>query len=351
VGRIANILPSPLAFLQRADDKDKQSVPLVPIVGIAILAVVVGLFLSVLEHTQPLGAFRREAARFAKGEIDQITPSKLRGIYRLIAADVNDGVDKVAAKGGAPRRAADLSQVLGPMPAQPMMSAFSIPQDQPSTPPSARMQAARPVSQARPVAKPDSTPGGPVASRVEDPRPPLPTPRVADPLAAAAGTSARPPLPPKPAAAAAGHDGVGPSGPPKPPPPPKPPLPVTAAPAPSPIVTPIRPPPEAFGDDDDDEGEDEATVVNPVPPELIEATAGVPLDPDEPPEWRRIFEEFVGTKRSCGEPVEGLTYEKFKGTLRKNRDQLTTKHGVKRVKFSVYVKEGRAALKASPIKD
>ena len=40
-----------------------------------------------------------------------------------------------------------------------------------------------------------------------------------------------------------------------------------------------------------------------------------------------------------------------KQTLRKNRDTLIQRHGAKRVKFSVYVKDGKAALKANPIKD
>ena len=56
-----------------------------------------------------------------------LQPSRFRGAYKKIAADLNDGIEKVAAKGGAPRKAADLEQVLGPIPAQPPMSAFSVP--------------------------------------------------------------------------------------------------------------------------------------------------------------------------------------------------------------------------------
>jgi hypothetical protein len=68
-------------------------------------------------------------------------------------------------------------------------------------------------------------------------------------------------------------------------------------------------------------------------------------------EWRAVYEEFVRTKQQCGESVDGFTYEKFEQTLKKNRDALVQRHGAKRVKFSVYVKEGKAALKASPIKE
>src|SRR6185503_11972387 len=67
-------------------------------------------------------------------------------------------------------------------------------------------------------------------------------------------------------------------------------------------------------------------------------------------EWRAVFQEFVNTKRQCGENVDGFTYEKFEVTLRKNRDTLIQRHGATRVRFSVYVKDGKAALKANPIR-
>ena len=56
------------------------------------------------------------------------------------------------------------------------------------------------------------------------------------------------------------------------------------------------------------------------------------------------------TKQECGETIDGFTYEKFRQTLTKNQDTLITRHGAQSVKFSVYVKEGKAALKASPLK-
>jgi len=64
-----------------------------------------------------------------------------------------------------------------------------------------------------------------------------------------------------------------------------------------------------------------------------------------------VFEDFASTKQQCGESLEGFTFDKFQNTLRKHRDAIIERHGVKRVKFSVYVKDGKAALKASPIKD
>ena len=71
---------------------------------------------------------------------------------------------------------------------------------------------------------------------------------------------------------------------------------------------------------------------------------------DEKAMWRKVFDEFVAAKAQCGEATAGLTYEKFEGTLKKNKQSIQERHGVGQVKFTVYVKDGKAALKASPIK-
>ena len=83
--------------------------------------------------------------------------------------------------------------------------------------------------------------------------------------------------------------------------------------------------------------------------DLINAAIGATLDPLA--EWQQVYEDFLKTKRECGEPTDGLTFEKFQQTLKKNRDALIARHACKRVKFSVYVKEGRASLKATPVRD
>jgi hypothetical protein len=67
--------------------------------------------------------------------------------------------------------------------------------------------------------------------------------------------------------------------------------------------------------------------------------------------FQDVFREFVSTREQCGEPNDGLTYEKFVGKLRKNKEQLVQKYACKTVRFQVYVKEGKAALKATPVKD
>ncbi|MBX3161321.1 MAG: hypothetical protein KF773_35490 [Deltaproteobacteria bacterium] len=64
-----------------------------------------------------------------------------------------------------------------------------------------------------------------------------------------------------------------------------------------------------------------------------------------------MFDQFIALKKSCNEQTSGLTYEKFTEKLIKNRDDLMSKTGCRDVRFTVYVKDGKAALKATPVKD
>jgi hypothetical protein len=278
VGRRAPYVGSPFAFFQKADDRDKREANVLLVALVAFLAAAVGLVFTFLEHTRPLAIFRREAVRLAKGETDQLVPSKFRGIFRKLASDLNDGIDQVAAKGGVPRRAADLKQVLGDLPAEPQMSAFSFPGDEPSRP------RALPTAPSSPNATP------PLKSKS--------LPKAPSPLGAP-----RDELPSSPfAPAASGGMGSNPG--------------VGAPPAP-------RRPAKPAGD----------------------------AEAQRLAEWRQVFEEFVATKRECGESLDGFTYEKFEQTLKKNQEALIQRHGAARVRFSVYVKDGKAALKASPLKE
>jgi hypothetical protein len=85
--------------------------------------------------------------------------------------------------------------------------------------------------------------------------------------------------------------------------------------------------------------------------------AGAPVHDASPgmgdlePDWMQVYHDFVRVKQECGEAVEGFTFERFTATLRKNRDTLMREHGVQRVHFSAYVKQGRAALKAKPVRE
>lgn len=308
VGRVAVSVSSPFDVLNRADKSDQENVPTtLVILGILVVAGI-GLLFSFLEHTKPLAAFRTEAERLAKGEIDMLQPSRFRGAYKKIAADLNDGIEKVAVKGGAPRKAADLEQVLGPIPSQPMMSAFSVPGpgspvESPSRPSMPRV----PVSE-RSVPRVRTSGPGPASADSGEPV------RFSDFQAPSVHESGRGASPISEAAASSKPRA-------QPPPPPK------------------RPPPPGAAPYEAHPIADEAAT-------LLSTDEGF----DEVEDWRKVYEEFVAMKHQCGEPTAPLTFEKFKGTLQRNKDALVARHNCTRVKFTVYVKEGKAALKASPVK-
>ncbi len=342
VGRSASVVNTPVDLLQLADADEKKNQPWWIVALVVVLGAGLGLLFSVFEHTKPLRTLKAEAEKLAKGEIDLLQVSKFRGLYRKIASDLNDGTDKVAAKGGAPRKAADLESVLGPIPAQPEMSAFSFPTG-------AAGAAAGPAS----GPKPPSGPARPPAPRDSAPKAPVQMP----PPKPASGDKPKMP-PPKPEGAPQmpppKPEGAPQMPPPKPGPGEKPPMPSPkrASDAQAPLVPPAAGSTSDMPREDDDD--DDATVVSAVPQEILEASAtgahAAVEEAGEVSEWHHVFEEFLRTKKQCGEPTTGLTFEKFQNTLRKNRDQLISKTQCKRVKFTVYVKDGRAALKASPVR-
>ncbi len=269
VARKVTLLTSPQEFFTAADQSDKDKVPTPLLVGVAVGLGLLGILFTIFEHSMPLSTFRKNAHAFAAAKIDTFAPSKFRGAFKKIAADLNDGVDKALSKGGITRRAADLESVIGPLPAQPMMSAFAVPEAAP--PPE------------------EKAPPKPAEKRV--PAPP--------PKASSAGI---------PAAAA----------------------PAAAVPAPPPSLS--------------------SSVVADEKVDSVVVAAG-PLSPaDELADWQGVYEEFLKMKKQCGESVEGLTFDRFKGTLERNKSALVSRHNCSGVKFTVYAKDGKAALRASPVK-
>ncbi len=80
-----------------------------------------------------------------------------------------------------------------------------------------------------------------------------------------------------------------------------------------------------------------------------EEEAAPDADPDES-HWRETYDQFVELKAQLGEPADRLSFEKFAAKLKKNRSELVAKHNCKGVRFSVYEKDGKAAIKASAIR-
>jgi hypothetical protein len=84
----------------------------------------------------------------------------------------------------------------------------------------------------------------------------------------------------------------------------------------------------------------------PTDEEIIGEQAGF----DEDAHWRQTFEQFIALREQLGEPTAGLSFDKFTGQLQKNKELLMQKTGCKEVRFTVYEKGGKAALKANPAK-
>ena len=72
---------------------------------------------------------------------------------------------------------------------------------------------------------------------------------------------------------------------------------------------------------------------------------------EEEKHFQEVFRDFIATRERCGEAADGLTFDKFKQKLLKNKDALVAKYNCRTVRFQVYVKDGKAALKATPVKD
>ena len=81
------------------------------------------------------------------------------------------------------------------------------------------------------------------------------------------------------------------------------------------------------------------------------AVLEAPAPSEDEAHYREVFAQYVEVRKECGESTAELSYEKFVVTLRKNRDQIMqARPDTKDVRFSVYVKAGKAALKATPAK-
>ena len=116
--------------------------------------------------------------------------------------------------------------------------------------------------------------------------------------------------------------------------------------------------------DIEEESKADRTVVTSVPQDILEqerAAASVPPSATTVPgadlaehadqvHFRETYDSFIELRSDCGEPTADLSYERFVAKLKKNRDGLVRKYNCRTVRFQVYKKDGKAALKATPIR-
>jgi hypothetical protein len=293
VARPRKLLATPVALFENASSQEVRALPFVLLVGGALGLAGLGLLFIFLERDLPLSRFLRRLSEISKDERDRLIITEWRGIGRRIAEHINQAIDRQvekAASSPSVKKKINLDEILGPTPGQQESEAFFG---------FARGESASSSDF-------DSFPAPPPPDAVEPPKRDLPPP---------------PPKPgasPPPSAAA-----------PKPPPPPRVKGAAIAATKPA-AAEPIGPIATATIRDTVDESAAEAF--------------------DEEEHFKQVYDQYIKTRKECGESVDGIDFDKFLVTVRKNRDQIVAKHNAKAARFTVYVKEGKAALKATPIK-
>ncbi len=348
IGRPVRTLGEPWAIFDQVGSDEWASLPWIPLGGGGLLVFLLAMLWIWVERDRPLSKLKRASSTLKDAPENRLTITDFGGRYRAIASSVNDALDAAAIAGGAGapgKAAANLDEILGPADAAASGPAFfgfaggdQGPVDLPDVPPAA------PAGGLPPLGAPVG--GLPPPGAAAAPPPPKP-----------GGLQPPPPRPPAPKPSV-----------PKPPPPkrpePEPEPEPEAVSVPPPSAPAIEAPPQSSkrklkstllgvappDDDDDDDDDEESTMVARVPQELLAQTAGDPSD-EETAHFREVFQQFRAMKEQCGEPTASLTFDKFKVTLEKNRDQIVKRHGARRVRFTVYAKNGKAALKATPIKD
>lgn len=271
--------------------------PWILVGGAFIVSLGLGIALMFIEADRPLRRLAADTVKLAKGDKERLDETH-GGKFGSIARSVNIHIDKLGRE--AKSAAKNLDSLLGPAPEGGGLGMGTIDLLAGALPP------ARPGGPAPAAAPPSSD------FKFSDPGKAIPTP---PPVAKPARAPTPPPVP----------TATPPRGTPAAPP---------AAPKAAPAPAPVESPPSAFGLDDDILGGGDP-----------EATAMVD------PYFKQVFDQFVAVKQSCNESTAGLTYQKFSEKLIKNRDDLMQKTGCKEVRFTVYVKDGKAALKATPVKD
>jgi hypothetical protein len=325
-------LPSLLSHTS-SDDLKWGNFPWIPLLAAVFGMIAVGLFTQRHEVEGPLEGLRKDLQQLARGELTKIEDHRYGGKFGGLARDVNAAIERYTHAPAAPSEmhGKDLNAILGGKPAA--GSTFDLPEkgsafhgNTPApafgpppaggfAPPPPPAFAPPPPASFAPPKVPSaagSVFGGPVALGGG------PLKSVSGGMGGSAGAGKVPGI--KSTAWA---------------PPPQ------TAPAPAPKPAAALPSAALGGDYGDEAGErDEATRV-------------VPYDEseEEAAHFAHVYDEFVQTKKACGESQAGLTIDKFLTKLRDNKNALVEKHGCRTVRFSVYVKDGRAALKAAPVRD
>jgi hypothetical protein len=368
----------PLALLSTttADDLRFGNFPWLGL-GIGLLVILgVGVFLQRLEMERPLGRLRSEVQRLARGEVQKLQDHDYPGKFGGIARDVNAAMERftLASPPKSETAKKDLDAILGPAPTEPA-SVFDLPQSHFGNLPAAPSFGGQFGS--NPPQRPGPNSGGPpfitppVSPAV--PGPPPSSPGFAPPSGPSNPFASPPPpsafaRPPAPApsfgqmGAGLGLGGQQPSmgatperrlvspslASTRPPAAAR----LSTTPAPVPATLAHSPGPATL------DGSSDALETDDLGPKSDGAGDAITSPGGEVGEvgaaWeshiKAVFDDYVATRAKCGEPTAGMSVEKFRTKLEANRQQLVAKYGCRTARFSVYVKDGKAAIKATPVR-
>jgi hypothetical protein len=307
--------PDALGFLGtlnavKENDLSFGNFPWILVGGAFLVVLGLGIGLVLFETDRPLRRLTADAVRLANGETERMSEDAHGGKFGSIARSVNIHIDKLGREAKSAKK--DLDQLLGPPPEGSLGTIDLLATALPSV---------RPGGPAPAVPPPPSEfrfqDSGPIPTRTPPPRPVTPPAFRAVPPPAASP----PPLPYQQASSPSYHQ--------------------TASPAPAPQVPQAAAPPSPFS----------PRAAMSLDDDILGRGSSETLAPRVDPYFKQIFDQFVSVKKSCNEPTAGLIYDKFAEKLVKNRDDLMRKTGCREVRFTVYVKDGKAALKATPVKD
>ena len=376
---------------------EAQMMVLYGIIGLLVIGLVLSMLLSGAKVDEQIARLRDSVHLMAEGNGYILDPDKYTGVYHELARDlrrVGESGSPGAAAPQAPESeppeevrtdsgSLDFESLLGDGGPEP---ANAIPQDGPPSEPSLEDFAPEPFEatpvpapeplEVTPVPAPPTDQKGPTVDMPGDlasffdegDKEPESTEEIAEPDAPWAGEQLEPAPTASPSQPAGGEEMV-------------------SAPPPHPLSggMDLAHIPEFVDDEDRLEAPEygsDATVIAQVPEELLNIAATDSADPSAPEassvpppptvlprppvvatavpttppasetdvHFHEVFEQFIQTKKQCGEPVAGLTANKFVEKLRKNSSALKARYRCNSVKFQVYVKNGKAALKATPIK-
>jgi hypothetical protein len=309
-----------------ARDLRWSAFPWLSLVGALLAMIAIGLFLQRYEVEWPIERMRTELRRLSKGEIARLDDHRFGGHFGGIARDVNAALDHAGASisqvgvgaGGADGNAAiaESARIGGPpaglAPPAPAASRGAVP-----APGSLFGNAPGPMDGFAPPPPPGFAPPGATAYAPPSlPAPPLPPGvrtmgRVPAPSSAPASPAFRPAEPRTAPAMAAPTEMA------------------TAA---------------AFAASASGSGTGVVSSSDPTSPTQTDS------EDDDEMHVRAVYGEFINAKQQCGESVAGLTLDKFRLRLQENRNSLMARHACRTVRFAVYVKDGKASLRASPVK-